>query len=318
MTLDPDIRFALGCFAQSQSVPARQVLAGLGLGSGADTSGLTGDGFPFELSFTSADDDLRWTCALAGHATAQDRMVVTSRVFEKLGGVVPCPLPVPHRFGAWLGGRHGTDGQTRYKLYLDPGFGPAPPDAPLGTGAVSGFRATLQMIGYGPDAGRREFYYRFQSAGSHLLRCLAARAGLQHRADDLFVILKRQAGHRPWDRTSIGVSYICQDGQIAPQITVFLFARSLWGSDAAIRPAFLNCLTKAGRNPDPYAAASAPLHVYRRSCTWHGMVALTLTETDHFWGIGLRPHRQSPPLPTKGYPHARSHRNAEPAKADCV
>lgn len=292
MNLHPDISFALAGFPPAQRAGAQGVLAGLGIASVPGQSTLTGDGFPFELSFTTADDDLRWTCELNCAGTAQDRMVQTSRIYAGLGGSLSLPLPAPRRFGAWLGGRHKRDGQSSYKLYLDPGTAAPPPSAPLPADDVAGFRPSLRMIGVGPDPERREYYYRFQSGNSHLLRRLASVAGLGHRAGDLMDILRAQAGRGPDDlllRGAIGVSFAYAGPDAAPQMTLYLFARTLWGSDAVIRRAFLRILDSAGRNPDAYAAATAPLHDLRRSCTWHGMVALTMTDTHHGWGIGLRP-----------------------------
>lgn len=309
MSLHPDIRFALSCFPAAQADGALSVLSDLGIASGKGKSGLTGDGLPFEVSFTTADDDLRWTCDLCSTATAPERLAQTRTAFARLGGMNAEPVTRPHRFGAWLGGRQTQNGQQSFKLYLDPGDDAPPPDAPLPRGDVAGFRPVLQMIGLGPDAARREYYYRFQSASPHLLRRLAMIAGLGHRAGDLLDILDDASARSPDDllmRSSVGVSYAFASDGARPQLTVFLFARALWGSDAAIRSAFLHQMAAAGRDACAYAAATAPLRDYRRSCTWHGMAALTLTDTHHGWGIGLRPvqhpatspHQRISPCPT--------------------
>lgn len=290
MNLHPDIRFALSCYPIPQRTLLRPVLARLGINARQGRSHLTGDGFPFELSFTTADDDLRWTCELDSDATAPERLHRTRAVYGALGGEDCGDGTSPRRFGAWLGGRQPRDGTASYKLYLDPG--PPPPGAPLPPDDLAGFHPSLRMIGLGPAAGRREYYYRFQSANTHLLRRLAATAGLAHRVRDLMGILRDTSGRTPEEllmRGSLGVSYAFAHDAAAPQMTLYFFARTLWGSDAAIRRGFLQLLDDAGRDIAPYATVTEPLRDHRRSCTWHGMAALTLTDTHHGWGIGLRP-----------------------------
>lgn len=293
MCIHPNIAFGLAGFPFVQQTNASSVLKHLDLTHLPNKRhALTGDGFPFELSFTTADDDLRWTCELASAGTASQRLCQTINTYKNLGGTTVEPDSSPNRFGAWLGGRHSFEGNSGYKLYIEPEDTPLDPSTPLPKGNVVGFRPDLQMIGIGPEIGRREYYYRFQTGSSYLLRELSKLAGLSHRAETLLQLIGNETPNdleRTLSRMPIGISFAYASQSSVPQLTVLFFARVLWGGDASIRKTFADKLIAAGRDPAAYMAATHPILDHNCALTWHGMSAVTITDTQHFWSVGLRP-----------------------------
>lgn len=264
------------------------------------SSELTGDGFPVELSFTTADDALRWTFDPAAHLPVGHRRPATMAALRRLGGSFDSATlgaalegAGAQRFGAWLGGRHNLEADA-YKLYLEWGEGPDAKAAlsALGLPAPEGAAdLTTQMLGLGPGATRCEVYHRLEPRPEELARLLAP-VGLESRADELRDAIEASYGHPLRGRLPggrIGVSYVVEDGCPAPIVTLYFFARILWGGDARIRARMIDLLEAAGRDAGPYAAASRALSRRNVAETRHGLVGLTLSENGLAWSVGVRP-----------------------------
>jgi hypothetical protein len=261
------------------------------------SSRLTGDGFPLELGFTTADAGLRWTfdpaapglppaarleAALAGLARLGQPDPEVARLARRL-------QPDAKAFGGWIGGRSGD----RFKLYVDMPDGPA---AAAALDAVGIARPRLQavprtrMLGLGPGA-RTEAYFRAE-ATRHCLPRVLEPAGLAAEADRIAALVEEAWGNRIRDRLpggSVGISYARAPGDALPVVTIFFFARALWGGDARIRERMLARLAAAGTPSGPYAAASRPVAGRRRAATRHGLVGITVLPGSAHWSVGLRP-----------------------------
>ena len=256
-------------------------------------STLTGDGFPLICTFTTADTALRWTADLRPRGDRRLRRIATQDAFRRLTQHrTTLPQGGEARYGAWLGGRIATDGTKTYKFYQDPNAQTATVVGPIQSQSFAGFHPRLQMIGYGPSTDRREFYYRFDDSSPRLLKRLLETASLGARFKDTEAIIDANA-RKPIDATlpggAMGASFAFDNDTAVPQLTLYFFARAFWGTDAAIRRNFITLLQSAGRDPLPYAAASAPLSARKKLRTFHDMAALSVTENGHAWGVGLRP-----------------------------
>ncbi len=265
------------------------------------SSDLTGDGFPFELSFAAADPRLRWTFDPAAALPPDRRLPFVLDGLARLdwdcdADLLEMALPHvrPGGFGAWIGARHGAAGDD-YKAYLEwtdggkaanliADFGlPRPP------GNVG--RLSTRMLALGPGPTRREVYYRGSPVPEALVNLLHP-VGLAHRADDLRRVIEDSYQHRLRDRLpggDVGFSYSANASELLPVLTLFFFARSLWGGDGAIRRRMLVELRAAGADVTPYSVATRALANGKSAKTRHGMIALSITEAGHSWGIGLRP-----------------------------
>ncbi|MCQ0092524.1 hypothetical protein [Roseovarius sp. M141] len=263
-------------------------------------SDLTGDGFPFELSFAAADPRLRWTFDPAAALPPDRRLPFVLDGLARLGwdgdtGLLDVALPhvPPGGFGAWVGGRHGAAGDD-YKAYLewtdDDKAAQMIADLalPRPPGNVGGLSTRMLALGPGP---RREVYYRGSPVPEALVNLLHP-VGLAHRADDIRRVIEDSYEHRLRDRLpggDVGFSYSVDSSGLLPTLTLFFFARCLWGGDGAIRGKMLAQLQAAGADITPYTVASRALANGKSAKTRHGMIALTITDVGHFWGVGLRP-----------------------------
>jgi hypothetical protein len=284
-----------------RAVEALRRLASPGVGCGR--SGLTGDGFPLELAFTTADPALRWTFDLGPDgASPADRLDVALAGLARLGapleaGVAEIATGLQAErddgFGGWVAGRHNAAGD-RFKLYIDLPDGPAAEAAlralDLPRPRLAGPAPRTRMLGLGPGRDRAEVYFRV-AATRHDLPRLLDPAGRTDEARPLVEFLADTWGHTIRDRLpggQVGVSY-ARVGGGPPIFTLFLFARTLWGGDARIRARMLERLAAAGAPVGPYAVASAPVAERRSARTRHGLVGLTLAPGCIEWSVGLRP-----------------------------
>src|SRR5262249_41263513 len=133
----------------------------------------------------------------------------------------------------WVGARFGADpSRDRLKLYVEIAPGVKLTDGP-GFGDLA-VEARIDAVE--PASGRRERYYRGRGVKPHHLARLLDGVGLRDRFGELRECLEHAYG-RPIDRSlpggSAGWSIARAPGQ-PPALTVFLFARALWGGDLRI------------------------------------------------------------------------------------
>jgi hypothetical protein len=272
-------------------------------------SPLTGDGFPVELAFSSADAVLRSTVAPWPDAAPARRLALAGDLVSRLGARRPDPavmrgLALLQRgpgllYGAWIGGRHGSASRAdRPKVYAEVAAdraAPVPVDGP--SPALMDRSVDLRMYGYDPAVDRHELYYRVRSMMPHHLRTVMDQAGLGSRAQELLDLLRQARGASIAERIpggSVGFSFGMRPGGPVV-VTLYLFARSLWGGDRRIRRGLLVLARDRGWALGAYEDLSAPLDARDVRQTYHGLIGFTTAPDRPIEvGIGLRP----PPVPS--------------------
>jgi hypothetical protein len=193
-------------------------------------------------------------------------------------------------FGAWVGCRVGPE-DVAYKLYAEipPG---APPTRLIDRPITLSDRSVIpRMVAYSPATLAYESYLRVPSLEPRHLPTLLAPAMQQAGASRLVEVVEDAYGHRIRGRLpgpSVGVSYLTRGG--APIVTLHLYARAIWGSDARIRAGFERMAAGLGWDPSTYLAVTAPIASREDWRTYHGILSITLDPAhDLSLGIGVRP-----------------------------
>ncbi|MGE5463495.1 MAG: hypothetical protein ACM3PS_09075 [Syntrophothermus sp.] len=279
-------------------------------------STLTGDGFPLEWVFTSADSQLRYVVdpggpdllpaqrlANAAGLVAQLAQPVNSEWLEELLAWHRAAAFGELRYGAWIAGRHhNVRSADQFKLYVETPVSSAQAAQALVSSYcneiphVPARKLQLRMLGLELTTGRIEFYYRVNDLQSAALSHLLYPAGLRARADELLYFVEEAYGYslRAADVRipggSVGFSYsISPDsGQVA--FTLFLYVRLLWGGDAHIRKRFSEQLAKAGVDPSPYWQVTTLLSGRDIHQTYHSSVGFVLASDGPIQiSLGVRP-----------------------------
>jgi hypothetical protein len=266
---------------------------------------LTGDGFPVEFAFTTADERLRYTVEPAGwQDTPQRRLEATIQLLDRLGSPAideerlnawrQAQSRGRLRYGAWLGGRHGTDGDE-YKLYIEA------PEAGLEQGLPGVYprprlldrTPVVRMLAYTPVSQRYEVYYRIESLAPYHLSRLLAPCGLETHSQELLSCLAGAYEYPLGERlpgAAGGVSYAYCSPDEPHSVTLFFFGRVFWGGDARIRQMFSQCSRALGWDDSCYRQVTAGLAGRRTWTTRHGMLGFTLASDGRLYlSTGIRP-----------------------------
>ena len=272
-------------------------------------SNLTGDGFPVEFTFSSSDDLIRYTTEVGGpEANSISRLSLAEKALASLDVVNLSPhledilrriqATGPLRFGAWVGGRHGASGDD-FKIYIEV---PRPNSQIcknilrelLAEGPIIS-RSELQIIGYGPMRSSIELYFRIEDFEPWEIGLLLDQAGIHHRLPKLCSLLEDAYG-RPVDSAltgTVGYSYSFSSSKGPMTVSLFKYARSVFGGDGGIRRGMLGLAARNGWNLRSYAAISEPLAKGTGGRTFHGMMAFIVPpEGPLAVSIGLRPPEQ--------------------------
>jgi hypothetical protein len=280
-----------------------------GGGSAWSSSRLTGDGFPVEINFTTADDRLRCTVEPArADLPPRRRFEAAVRLLGPLGSVA-VPEEVAGacrrmqdggglRFGAWLGCRHGPD-DSEYKLYVEAGDEAALPEqVALLPPRLPDRSARLCMLAYAPASGRYETYFRIPDLEPYHLPRVLAVACLDSRTGELLRFVTEAYGFPLTGRLpgqSVGVSYALEPSGAVLSVTLFFFAAVFWGADARTRQRFSELSAALGWDEGRYRAVTAPAAARRSRSTWHGIFGITLAHGGRMsLSIGVRPPEDPP------------------------
>ena len=259
-------------------------------------SRLTGDGYPCEIAFATADTRVRFTVEPGERTLApNERLELAAGVLERLGDPAIAPAVLaglremqstgPLAYGAWVGGRVGAQGFTG-KLYAE-----VPAGAPLRSRTLQLPHRELapRMIAYVPASRAFEAYFRVRALEAGELAAVLAAAGCEQRAQAVHEFVEEAHGHRIRDRYPgpVGVSY----GWPRPdRVTLYFYARAMWGPDAAIRRGFSRVARALGGDDTAYLRATSPMAERNDWKTWHGLFGLTLDAGGALSAaIGIRP-----------------------------
>ncbi|MEL6160749.1 MAG: hypothetical protein AAFR18_16185 [Cyanobacteria bacterium J06627_32] len=272
-------------------------------------SSLTGDGFPVEFAFTTAEKEtLRYTTEISGPENAPSRkLAIAQQTLSELGAVaIPDKLnrqlsqiqsAGALQYGVWVGGRHDAKGD-RYKLYAEvpthltlTDLNKIVPDWIEPTSLLPR-ETSLRMIGYELSTGRMEFYYRVAGLAVWEVNQLLQRLGLDNAQTQWAKFI---AEIYPYSLTSaipgsnVGFSLSVLQEKVQ-SVALFTFARSLFGGDRAIRQHLLKLSAQYEWPMSAYEKLSSPL-LKRTGCnTAHGMVTFAIAPNRFpVVGIGLRP-----------------------------
>lgn len=315
----PALERALRLFAEQAPALARRAQASLDvLLEGIRTSlwpqvaweysRLTGDGFPVEFSFSSADEAIRYTAEVAGPELPEsERLLAAERVLARLGaGRFPEAVrSLFHQvqqsgtllYGVWVGARHREDGD-RYKLYLEV---PRPGGAaeslvhrlvgsePLLPGHVP----ALQMIGYEPGSSRFELYFRSDRLEPWEVGLLLRRAGLAGREDELLSLVEEAYGRSiqaGLPGSDLGFSLAISPVAQPTVFSLFHYAGSVFGGDGSIRRRVLALAKTRAWRLGVYEELSEPLAEGQSWMTQHTMVTFAVaSDGPPVLCLGVRP-----------------------------
>ena len=303
--IHPAIDHALAAFPARDAREAAKAIAcacGERLASDAPDawggSRLTGDGFPFELSFSTLDPRLRFTIEPGGRWLAlSERLEAAAIVVATIAG---SPVPgatlaglramqadAPLAYGAWVGCRVGPNG-TQAKLYVEvPRIAPFHVESLL----LDEREVTPRMLAYSPSTHSFEAYCRVPSLEPRHLAAVLQLVDGEARVPWLHDFITEAYGHRLSGRLpgpSVGVSFVRHAAE--KRVTLHFYARAFWGSDAGIRRGFSRVARAAGWDDTAYLRVTAPIAHRDEWRTCHGLFGITLDAAHRIsLGIGLRP-----------------------------
>jgi len=242
-------------------------------------SRINGDGYPVEFTYSTASAEVRFTAEAAGPEVDEGRRLDLALALldmppaADIEWVRTIQRPGPLRFGAWIGG-----GAGRQKVYAE---------CPPGTGsewAIPG--AALRMVGLTAGKATTEYYYRRDCLESADAGCLLHRCGLGRRYHDLLAEVERATGRSAQAMLlPAGAGYSVAESPAGRALSVFTFARSLWGSDANIRRTILRL-----HDMPVYEKASLAVAGREGPDTLHGVLAwIVAADRPIEWRISLRP-----------------------------
>lgn len=304
-SIHPAVDFALAAFPEAE---ARQAAAAVrcalharlasALPDAWSGSRLTGDGFPFEVSFSTADPRLRFTAEPGGRGTPMREWLDAAAAAVATVGGIPVPevtlaglramqADMPLAYGAWVGCRTGAAG-TDCKLYVE-----VPRNVPfrVRTLVLDERDVMPRMLAYSAAANSFEAYCRVPSLEPRHLPAVLEGIDAESRAPWLLEFIEDAYGHRVRERLpgpSVGVSFLrhAQDNRV----TLHFYARALWGSDAGIRRGFARVAQAAGWDATAYLRLTEPLAERDEWRTFHGLFGITLDAAQRMsLSIGVRP-----------------------------
>ncbi len=247
-------------------------------------SGLTTDGSPLEFTFSSADNLLRYTVDVAGPETQNHkRMAAACELAARLGH----PLAEAEEMQRWTlmqkdhvlswGARLGlreVRNQESIKIYLE-----VPP------GAQHTVRSLIDlplrdsiavMIGYEPQSGATEYYFRQQQLSRPQLDCLLSTLADDEQRATMLAGIEHVCGMP----LAAALQWTCLGYSIAiaahrPSVRrLALFVRSsAVGGAVRVRQRMLNCMQSTKRC-SPYCKLLADLS--EAELPHHGVVSVSI------------------------------------------
>jgi hypothetical protein len=262
---------------------------------------LTGDGFPFELSFSTSDERARFTLEPGPSGLDPRRRLDVAESLINMTAASPLPSEVMEtlktiqtdgqlKYGAWIGCRISENDIT-LKLYSEVPLDGCRDSVDMPSLKLHHRAIIPKMIAYTPVSREFETYLRVPSFEPHELPAVLAPAGMEDRARWVMEFLEDAYGHVIRERLpgpSVGVSYASDQG--LPRVTLHFYARALWGSDARIRRGFSRVASMFGWNPESYLNVTRPIAERESWKCFHGIFGITLDRSSQAsLTIGVRP-----------------------------
>jgi hypothetical protein len=252
-------------------------------------SGLSGGGFPMEVSCSWTRPLIRYTTEVAGpDVDPPARLARAVAILDELGSAAPEAVfleqartlqrGAPLRFGAWIGARH-DDGGDRYKLYVDAPLADIVCARPFVGAVPSAAEMRLQLIACEPAIGRIETYWRCVGLGKDGLPTLLAALGMAHRTRELRGLVDElfaRDASRVLAHSEVGLSLAAPAGGRADRVTLYLRAALLFHGDGEARSRLLAVGARRGAQLAGYTALTAGLEG-ATTTAGHGLVAVTTT-----------------------------------------
>ena len=276
-------------------------------------SQLTADGFPFEITFTTANDGLRYTVEIASPGIEAEKRLRQARDIllqldirgfdeETYSFLQELQAGAPLKFGAWVGARHKPAGRD-FKIYVEvpsvrAGVATAYLNRHLEAPVFIQDRAIeLHMIGFYPASGALEFYFSVHGMKPWEIVALMHPVGLASRHEEVFNHFQWAHGRPIYQQLPgpvFGFSYSLtpHHPDHPPVFSLYTFAETLFGSDATARRKLLRYFSKTGANMGCYEAMSAPLVAEEspKNQHFHGLFGVAIGEgIPPVAHIGLRP-----------------------------
>ena len=286
-------------------------------------SPLTRDGYPIELAFTSTGESIRYVCEIAGPETdPSNRLWLAFALVDELevsdkknhgnldkhfrkdillseleryrkiqnGGILD--------YGAWVSGRHGSDGDA-FKIYVEVPKGATSEldnrvQNILGNRPfLMGRKIVLRMVGLEVATGRLEFYFRADGMVSWEVARLMGLFGLTAEVDELFSLVDDITGRstsRQLPCSHTGFSLSVEPNGVSTVFSIFFLARNLLGGDRHIRSRLLDVAMQRDWSFSHYAELTEPLAEQEGPRTKHGMMSfIAVAGKPPMLHVGLRP-----------------------------
>lgn len=272
---------------------------------------LTDGGYPFEFTFTTLNEGIRYTLEVGiPGQKPQSRLEqarsllrqVESGSFDESGLAFLKQVQTGGalRYGAWVGMRH-NEKDNACKVYAE-----VPPEGeatamrllnsrlrrPVG---IAGRAIKLQMIGWNPATGELEFYFCVFELRPWEIAALMHPLGLESK-DKLAIELFQTAYGRPMFQKLpsriCGFSYTLPfDASVRRQtFSFYTFSEAIFGDDASAHRKLIRYFEKLGVDMAYYKEMSAPAIAHRGRWTHHGLFGVTVgQEIQPVSHIGLRP-----------------------------
>jgi hypothetical protein len=247
-------------------------------------SRLTGSGFPVECAVSHAENGLRLT--IEPGARCLGAAARRELVLQLVRDIDPAALAhldertlasLDHggrsHYGAWIGLRLGT-ARPSAKLYLEVPEGLSLA-LPFQVPALARRNLAIRMLGHSQSGA--EYYLRIPALHPQELSVVLQPAGLSGYAPRVLELIEALYGYPVVGRLpgpSVGVSY--ELGTSPPKVTLYFFARSLWGGDRSIRERFLALGGDLWKGRAAYSRATEPLMERNEWRTCHGLLGIVL------------------------------------------
>jgi len=273
-------------------------------------SRLTGDGFPMEFSFSSAENAISYTTEIAGPDIPESTKVKLAASLLAERTQVPQDGKITElisqlmqqqdlRYGAWMGGRHGFTGEDRYKIYLEI------TEASRGIGDTFFQRLTgnssvldrehyrLRMISI-DNANKWEYYFRFFHIDVWQLLYIMRSIGFAEQGRELLdfiTLISKRKVDQSFTGNNLGFSITLDTFGSAQAISIFTYNYKIFEpGDRYIRKKLLEFSDRFGWDFNSYTQITEPIAFKTGRLTNHGLVAFSISRAGtKILQVGLRP-----------------------------